>query len=347
MQKLLAFLAIISLSLLPSSLIAEPIKLKVAFYSSDQSMSFLGAVKPFTDAVGSAANGAIQFEFFFSGALGKDVTMQPQIVRDGAADIAFAVPGVSPDLFPDNAVLELPGLFRDSREATLVYTRLIAQNMLRGYDDFYVIAACVTEPETIHSHVPIKSLADLSGKRIRINNPREGAVLEKLGAIPVLMPITKITEAISSGKLDAAMVNPTPLSDYGIKRVTPYHYFLRTSGAPLLTLMNRKRFEALPNQTQDIIRAYSEEWPAERFIATYDAGDEAVMRQLKSDPKRTLVFPSVADREKAQHIFDLVIDDWASSSERNRELLRTVKAELVKLRQEQGRSDPDGSRARQ
>ncbi|WP_051380425.1 TRAP transporter substrate-binding protein DctP [Bradyrhizobium sp. WSM1743] len=345
MQNLFASLAIVSLSLLPSSLIAEPIKLKVAFYSSDQSMSFRGAVKPFTDAIGSAANGAVQFEFFFSGALGKDVAMQSQLVRGGAADITFAVPGVSPDLFPDNAVLELPGLYHDSREATLVYTRLIAQNMLRGYDDFYVIAACVTEPETIHSHVPIKSLADLSGKRIRINNPREGAVLEKLGAIPVLMPITKIAEAISSGKLDAAVVSPTPLSDYGIKRVTPYHYFLGTSGAPLLTLMNRKRFEALPVQTQDIIRAYSGQWAAERFIAAYDAGDEAVMQQLKSDPKRTLVFPSAADRETAQQVFDRVIDHWASSSERNRELLQAAKAELLKLRQE--RSNANEPRGRQ
>ena len=71
----------------------------------------------------------------------------------------------------------------------------------------------------------------------------EGAALEQLGATAVPTPILKVTSGIISGELDAASVSLAPLADYGTKRVTTYHYMLATSGAPLLLLMNRKKFE--------------------------------------------------------------------------------------------------------
>jgi hypothetical protein len=43
------------------------------------------------------------------------------------------VPGYLPERFSDNSLVELPGLFRNTREGTEIYTRLIAQNALKGY----------------------------------------------------------------------------------------------------------------------------------------------------------------------------------------------------------------------
>ena len=318
--------------LLPSAAGAEPITLKLSFFSSDRSMSYIAAAKPFVDAVNAEAKGLVEIKVLFSGTLGKDIARQPQLVLDGAADLAFVVPGYTPDQFPDNAVLELPGLFRDMREATLVYTKLIAANALRGYEDFFVIGAYVTEPETIHSRPPINSLADLKGKRIRVNNPGEGAALEKLGAIPILMQVTQIASAISSGAIDSAAVSRTPLSDYGIKRVATNHYFLSTSGAPLALVMNRKKFEALPQAAQDIIRKYSGKWVAERFIETYEVSDRRVMEQLESEPQRQVIFPSQSDLERAQRIYASVIEEWAAKSPRNRELLSITESDIAKLR---------------
>jgi TRAP-type C4-dicarboxylate transport system substrate-binding protein len=263
--------------LLPAMASAEPIKLKLSFFSSDRSMSYIAAIKPFVDAVNAEAKGLVEIEINFSGTLGKDIAQQPQLVLDGAADIAFVVPGYTSALFPDNAIVELPGLFRDMREATHVYTELVARKALRGYENFFVIGAYITEPETIHGRVAINSIEDLKNKRIRVNNASETAALEKLGAIPIPMPINQISEAISSGKIDAAAVSRTPLWDYGINRVTTHHYFLNTNGAPLALLMNRKRFDAMPVAAQDIIRKYSGEWAAGRFVQIYTASDELVM----------------------------------------------------------------------
>jgi TRAP-type C4-dicarboxylate transport system substrate-binding protein len=332
MFKMAAPCALLLLVLLPCAAVAEPIELKLAFFSSDQSMTYLAAIKPFIDAVNSEGHDQVKVVLYSGGVLGRDASQQPDVVLDGKADVAFVVPGYTPARFPDNAVIELPGLFNDTREATLVYTRLIALNALKGYEDFVVIGAYESEPETIHSRLPIASIGDLKGQRIRVNNAIEAATLEKLGAIPVPMQITKIAGAISSGEIDGATVARTPLSDYGIKRVATNHYFLGTSGAPLALLMNRKVFEALPKPVQDIVRKYSGEWSAARFIEIYARSDAQTMEQLKSDPNRTVVFPSASDLKIAHAAFRSVITEWAAKSPHDSELLKLTEAEIAKLR---------------
>jgi TRAP-type C4-dicarboxylate transport system substrate-binding protein len=317
--------------LLPHIAAAEPITLKLSFFSSNRSMSYLAAVKPFVDAVNAEAKGLVEINVSFSGALGKDIAQQPQLVLDGAFDLAFVVPGYTPDQFPENTVIELPGLFRDMRDGTLVYTQLIALNALRGYDDFVVIGAYVTDPETIHGKVTINSIDDLKGKRIRVNNQSETVAFERLGAIPIPVPINQISEALSSNKIDAAAVALTPLSDYGIKRVATHHYFLGINGAPLALLMSRKSFDALPRVAQEIIRKHSGEWAAKRFIETYAISDRTVLEMLKSDPQRTIVIPSQRDRDISHSAFTAIIAQWEAANPRNRELLTLVKTELAKL----------------
>jgi TRAP-type C4-dicarboxylate transport system substrate-binding protein len=332
MIKALAGCALLSFAMWPAASAAEPVTLKLAFFSSDRSLTYRGAIKPFIDAVNTEAKGLVKIDLYSGGILGKEVALQPQVVLDGAADIAFVVPGYTPNRFPDNSVLELPGLLGDIREGTLIYTRLLAANELRGYEKFFVIGAFVTEPESIHSRTTINSVGDLKGKKIRVNNAGESAALERLGAIPVLMQITNISDAISQGTVDGASVSLLPMSDYGIKRVAISHYFLQTSGAPLALLMSRKSFDALPPPAQNIIRKYSGVWMAERFIETYEVAVSQVMDQLQSEPNRKLVFPSQSDLDIAHAAFKEVIAEWTAASPRHRELLGLVESERTRPR---------------
>jgi TRAP-type transport system periplasmic protein len=332
MFKMAAPCAMLLFALSPRGAVAEPIELKLAFFSSELSMTYLATIKPFVDAVNSEGHDQVKIVVYSGGVLGRDITQQPDDVLGGKVDIAFVVPGYTPARFPENSVVELPGLFNDTREATLVYNRLIALDALKGYEDFFVIGAYVSEPETIHSRLPISSIGDLKGQRIRVNNAIEATTLAKLGAIPVPMQITKVANAISDGEIDGALAPRTPLSDYGIKRVVTNHYFLGTSGAPLALLMNRTKFEALPKPVKDIIRKYSGEWSAARFIEIYARSDFQILEQLRSDPNRAVVFPSSSDLEIAHTAFAGVIAEWAAKNPRDSELLKLTEAETAKLR---------------
>jgi TRAP-type C4-dicarboxylate transport system substrate-binding protein len=332
MLKIVLRGAAIALALLPAVAAAEPIKLKLAFYTSDRASVYHSAVKPFVDAVNADGKGLVEIEVHFSGALGKSQAQQPQLVLDGVADMAFVITGMVPDRFADNKVIELPGLYRNLREVTLTYTRLIAANALKGYDEFFVIGAYGSEPESVHARPPVTSLASLEGKKIRVNNPTEGAALEKLGMRPVVMQVNAISAAISSGSIDGAAVPAPMLFEFGIARVATYHYSLPISPAPLALLMNRKRLDALPAPAQDIIHKYSGKWAAARFIEARAATENQVMAQLKSDPRRKVIIPSPSDLERADAVFKTVIDDFVRTSDHNRKLFKAATSEIAKLR---------------
>lgn len=309
----------------------EPITLKFAYFSSDRTSTYRSAIKPFVDAVNSE-EGGVHIEVALSGALGRNPAKQAQLVLDGTADIAFVVPGYTPELFPDDGVIQLPGFYGGVEPATRVYRGLVADGALRGYDKFFVVGVFAGEPETIHSRPPIATLDDLAGKRIRVNNPIEGAAIEKLGATPAEIPINQTATAMSSGEIDgAALPASDPLIEFGVARIAANHYLLGLSSVPLAVLMNRQVFDELPQEAQDVILKYSGEWTAKRFIADTKAAGERVLAELRSDPRRTVIDPSAADLERAEVAFAEVLKDWLAASPRNPQLLAKAEAELAHM----------------
>jgi TRAP-type C4-dicarboxylate transport system substrate-binding protein len=332
MLRALSIILAVAGALLPGHAFSEPIKLKLSYFSSDRTLLYLGGVKPFVDKVNAEAKGLLEIEVYFSGALGKAPAQQPQLVKDGIAELAYIIPGYTADQFPDNAVIELPGLFRNQAEASLVYTRLIAANALRGYEDFVVNNAFTAEPHSIHTRKPITSLDDLKGLKIRVNNPTEAATFDKLGMRAIVMPVNQISEAISSGSIDGAAVPPAMLSEFGVGRLAGYHYMIHADAPSLALVTSRKTFASLPARAQDIIRKYSGEWAVARSNEFFEAINAKSMEQLRSDPKRRVIFPSPTDLVRIRAAFKAVIDDWEAKSHRNRELLEMARTDIEKLR---------------
>ena len=324
--------AAVVLALIPALAMADPITLKLSFITSDRSGLYECYVKPFVEAVNEDGAGAVQIKVYFSGAMNPEMTKQAQLVLDGTADLAYVVPGYSPQQFPDISVLELPGLFRNARESSLVFARLAAAGALEGFRKFFVVGAFVTDGETIHSRKPIASLADLKGQTIRVNNSTVAESLRKFGAIPSVLPINRTMDALSQGKLDSVTVATAVLTEFGFGRLTNHHYLLPLGGALISLVMNPDKLASLPPPAQEVIRKYSGAWLSERSAACYDAKTREIVAQLKADPRRTVVEPSPADLATAQKVFASVVDAWEAQSAHRRELLALVRAELRKLR---------------
>jgi TRAP-type C4-dicarboxylate transport system substrate-binding protein len=324
--------ALIISALLPYPAGAAPIKLKFSFFASDREYAYESVVKPFVNAVNLEGKGIVEIELFPSGALGRSYAQQAQLVLSGDADIAWINPALTPEQFPDNSVIELPGLFRDANEAAHVYTRIAGSGSLRGCEDFFLIAALSTEPLTIHMRSSIASLDDLKGKRIRTGRQTEVAVLRALGMEPVMMPINQVADAINSGAIDGASASFEVLIDFGISRFTTYHYRLDLGTVPLAIIMNRKKFDSLPKAAQDVIQKFSGAWPVEHYIDAINTYDAEILEKLKSDPRRKVVYPSQRDLAMARDVFDAVVTQWAASNPRNRALLDKVDAEIAAFR---------------
>jgi TRAP-type transport system periplasmic protein len=318
-----------ALLLFPRLAGADPIDLKFSFFTSDSSQVYQSSIKPFVDSVNADGHGLIHITVYFSGGISSSQSLQPQLVSEGKADLAYIVPGRTPDRFPDTAVMELPGLFPAAAAGSRVYLSLARDGTLAGYREYYVIGANVAGAESIHSRRKIASLADLKGLTIRVNNLVEADVLQHFGAIPVLLPINETTDAISRGSIDAATLPPSMLFEFGVGRVATYHYMINLGGAPLALVMSRRKFDSLPVEAQAIIRKYSGDWLDDYSAKALGEQDQRVLHQLEADPRRAVVFPSAADKEKLRAIYGEVTNQYAATSDHNRDLLARVRAQLA------------------
>ena len=88
------------LSLVPALAAADPVTLKFSFVTSDRSNIYQCYLKPFVDAVNADGAGIVQIKVYFSGAISPAMTEQARLALDGAADLAYVVPGYTPQAIP-------------------------------------------------------------------------------------------------------------------------------------------------------------------------------------------------------------------------------------------------------
>jgi TRAP-type C4-dicarboxylate transport system substrate-binding protein len=308
--------------------------LKWAVFTPDSEVTFRTVMKPFAETVQRETDNAVVFDLFPNGALGRNPGQQPQMVIDGVADLAWVVQSYSPGRFPDTEVLELPGMFRDLRESSLVATRLSQRNAFHDYGDFYVIGMWGTSPYSIHTNFPVNSIADLKGKTIRASSKNESAALRAFGAVPIGMPVTEIPEAISRGTISGTTSHLSPFFDFGLDRVTNNHFFIGLGVVPLAVLLNKKKFEALPDAARAVIERNAGDALTKKWIDSITAYNEANLEKLRSNPKNKVVFPSQAELDIAQKLLTPVRDEWVAASERHKELKIALDAELAAVRGE-------------
>lgn len=101
----------------------------------------------------------------------------------------------------------------------------------------------------------INTVEDLQGLKMRIPG-FAGEVLAKLGAKPTNIPPGELYTALERGTIDALeWVGPSLDLRMGFHKIAPYYYTgWHEPGAELQFLVNKKKFERLPADLQEILR---------------------------------------------------------------------------------------------
>ena len=134
---------------------ASPVTLKFAFFANQKERTWTTTLKPFIDKINEEGKGIVQIKAYPNGALGRNMAQQAQMLLDGVADIAFVLPALTPGRFAENEVMELPGIVRNVKDATLIYTKMLRGGKIKGFEDYYVIAALGGDPFPISTRNPI------------------------------------------------------------------------------------------------------------------------------------------------------------------------------------------------
>ena len=232
-------------------------------------------------------------------------------VTSGVADIGLGAPSYDPGRFPLTSGMSTPIGFPNATVASQTLWALTKEFKPKEYENYKLIAMFTTEPGHIQSREPVRSLADISGMKLRAAGTGV-AVLDKLGAAPVGMPMPEVPQSIQTRVIDGVLTSREVLKDFrlaeSLKYVTDYPSVVVTFAA----VMDRKRWDALPADVQKVIDELAEEMPTwtGNFHDNENVG--AAMKWAQEEQKLEVV--SLNDGEKAAWDAKLapLVDSWVA-----------------------------------
>lgn len=308
--------------------------LKLSFFASPKDPTYADVLQPWIKVINAEGAGIVRIDAFPGGALVRGPAAQAKAVSNGVADLAWIVPAYTPGRFPDNDVMELPGIIRDVKEASIAFRRLYDRGLLRGYGDFYVPLLATTHPYAIHTVKPVKSMDDLKGLKLRAGGPVASAAIKALGAAPVGMPVPAIAENVAKGVLDGSGAEWNVMYAFKIIEVAKNHYMQRLGTVPLTVLMNKERYESLPAKARSIIDKHSGEVLSRKFGDVHFAIQGARLATTKARRGHTIVSPGEKEVARWNALMDGVVQNWINSHPKGKELFAALKEELARIRAE-------------
>ncbi|MDX6751151.1 TRAP transporter substrate-binding protein [Geminicoccaceae bacterium 1502E] len=157
----------------------------------------------FAKRVAAATDGEVEIVIHSGGALGLKGPEAMAAVRDGIVPIAEYSLEQQNGEVPFTSLAAMPGLAMGYEE-TRVLVEVIRpkiQEILGNYNQklLYIVP---WPGQGVYTKVPLNSLADLGGYKLRAANARAVEFFEALGAAPVLLPWAEVVPSLASGVIN-------------------------------------------------------------------------------------------------------------------------------------------------
>jgi len=294
---------------------AQEVTLRFQHFVSPNSANPAHFIEPWAEKVEKESGGRIKVEIYPFMQLGGTAPEQYDLIVDGVIDGGWVIPGYQAGRFPETEVLELPFMVTKSAEEASVAAWTFTQKYLTDdFADVHLIAAHMHGRGLIHmkGDAP-ETVDDLQGKKLRGPSRPATLLLEKLGAVPIGMPVPQFPEALSKGVLDGGVITWEMSPSLKLDELTDSHTDV-AGDKSLYNLffiwgMNKDVYDSLPDEVKAVIDANSgletSAW-AGRAHDTGDAEGRAVM-EAAGNQIATL------SEEETAHIRELgdeVIDEW-------------------------------------
>lgn len=325
-------LAAAALAFTAGSSYGQSVTLKYATFDPPQGQNVVHAIVPFAKDVSEASGGALKIDIFAGGTLGRNPLQQLKLVLDGVADIAWAIPGYTPGRFDDTEVVELPFMINSAREGALGLSRLHAKGLLRGFEDLKVLAIGTTAVFNFHGKSPIKSLADLRGKKTRASSSQAAKLIQALGGVPVQMGAPQVAESLARGVLDLSLNDWSFVATFRLDEVADHHLAVPMGSTAIMVMMLKSKYDALPPKAKAALDRYAGEPLALRFASAMDtAANEAIERSAKAG-KGSMVSVPAAGQAAWRKLTDPVTAAWRSAKPGNERVYQAFAEEMSRVR---------------
>lgn len=311
--------------------IAEP-KITISNWISPKHPVSVGGYKPLIEKLKAAGFEVRSFE---GGAL---LGAKPALpgIGDGIADMGMLAMTYFPAEFPNAQLVADMGLSTPNNltamAAAAEYNLLNCPECLEEYKKANVVymGTYSTSPYRIISKEPIRSTADLKGKKMRVPGSLWSRWADSVGAIQVNVPSSEMFEGLDKGALDIAIQAPGALRSYALWDTAKYITMLNLGTYHSLSLMttNKEFWVGLTDEQRAIIISEAARVGVDTTIQ-YGITDKDVLSKL-GEHKVELI--EASDEMKAAKA-SFVKDDVAAiiANAKSRHGIADAEAKVAKL----------------
>lgn len=273
----------LSLALLASALAipaaAQEVTLRFQYFVSPESANPKYFMEPWAEKIEKDSGGRIDVQLFPFMQLGGSAANQFDLIKDGAVDGGWIIPGYQPGRFPEVEAMELPFMTPKSAEAaSLAAWNFTQKYLMDDFKDIHVIATHMHGPGLVHKKGdPIAAVSDFDDLKLRGPSRPATLLLEKLGAEPIGMPVPAFPEALARGVLDGGVITWEMAPSLKLDELTDSHTDVAGTQAFynlfFVWAMNKDVYDGLPDDLRAVIDANSGEMAARWAGRAHDTGD--------------------------------------------------------------------------
>ncbi|OGP64555.1 MAG: hypothetical protein A2169_14140, partial [Deltaproteobacteria bacterium RBG_13_47_9] len=169
--------------------------------------------------------------------------------------------GFWPDMTPLSDVFNLPALpGKSAEQGSEVLWRLYERfpAIQREYKDVHVLLLYAGDPRfLITTKKQVKTLEEIKGMKIRTPGGPPTDQMKALGAVPVLIPMPDVYQALDKGVVDGNAISWEAIYSYKLYEVVKYYTFAPLTLTYFSITMNKQKWESLPKDIQEAIKSVS------------------------------------------------------------------------------------------
>ena len=228
----------------------------------------------------------------------------------GTADIGNFAMSYHPRRFPVSEGMDMPHFFADAKTSSRILAELVTAFKPAEFNDVKVLTLFTCPPSVIMSSKEIKSLADLKNQPLR-SSGTGAEMMKRLGAAPVAMPQSDVPDALQKGVVKGNVSSGEVLKDMNYAAYCPYVYKADLCVISFAVVMNKAKYEALPDDVKQVLDAlYLEQ--AEWTGAYVDQHVQDALAWAKETHNLKVTAPSETDHAALRAAAQPVIDEYVT-----------------------------------
>lgn len=268
-----------------------------------------GVLQQWSNELSEASKGEINIEFTSGGVLGKEGQLYDR-VQNGVVDMAWDLQVAYPGKFPATTVAELPGAFDQAGPASSALWTLYENGDLGDeYDDVQMLGLFTFATSTLISTKPFKNLDDLAGLKLSTATLMRQEVLQKLGAIPVGLPIYEWYQGMSRGVIDGVVETTSIVPAFNLHEVAEHFVKLPLGASTGFVFINRDKYESLTDEARSVLDEFTGK-RLSRMLGTFWQGAADFGDSVVTDSGHSFTELSDADTTRMNKIAAPVIANW-------------------------------------